>query len=739
MVGMTSTVRSVCSTTKGISPMRDLQSRHVAHWTQRRAAVACFAVSVSCIGLCVSQEGQAANDPREVRPLEEVVVTAQKRKERLQDVPVSISVLSGENLDRTTLSVTDEIRRIPGFAASQTSLGGQNFTVRGVAGPSLFTGTSVVGYYLDSVPFGFIRQGLAPDSNAYDLDRIEALRGPQGTLYGVSAINGVVRVLTQEPDLNNYELKFRSSGSGTEDGGENYRGDIAANVPLVAGKLAARAVVGYEDMSGWVDRPNATDINGRTNLNLRLKLHAQPTDNLSLGLMGWRTRIDSEGRALARDDRTTGIVIPEPSSEYYDVFALKLGYEFENFSLSSASSYIDYKLDSTVTLGGDSTLTLVNKFYSKVLSQEVNLVSTGQGPWKWTLGGIYRDLDDVTAQNIPGIFGNPLGSIYKDFSESYAILGELTRSFSDGRWELTGGLRYFEDSSSMRQTANPFSANAVLLANDDKFEALSPRVVLSWHPAESLTAYASYAEGFRSGFAQSPFVLAVDPTIPAVDYDNLTNYELGIKGTASPRFAYEAAVFFQEWQDVQQGLVIATPLLPSGIGISLNGESASGVGAEFGLSFRPIAGLEMGVSYSWNDLGFDEDVMTGVPPRVLTPKGGRLAGSYEHTAGASADYTFTIGNGYESRLSGSVNYVSAATAYAVVSGVSLAPKGDEFLTARLSFGVTAPAGWGATLFIDNLTDEDGQDPTFVDPVSAIQGGIGRLRPRTIGLQFEYRL
>jgi iron complex outermembrane recepter protein len=685
------------------------------------------------------QEATAAPPPQ----LGEVLVTAQKREEQVENVPLSISVLSGQNLDRTTLSVTDEIGRTPGLVVSQTSLGGQSFSVRGVAAPSLFTGTSVVGYYLDSVPFGFIRQGVSPDSSAYDLDRIEVLRGPQGTLYGVSAINGVIRVLTAEPDLNNYELKTRLTGSETLDGGENYRADVAANAPLVPGKFAVRAVVGYEDASGWIDRSDKSDVNGSINLNLRLQLRAQPTEKLSLNLMGWRSDIDRDGRNISHDDRTTGMVIPEPSTEKFDAFGFRLGYDFDNFYLSSSTSYIDYKIDSIGTLGGDSTFTLVNKFYSEVLSEEINLVSTGQGPWRWTLGGIYRDAEDVTAQNLPElgvILGwNPQGSIYKDFSKSYAIFGELTRSFLDGRWELTGGLRYFEDSADMKQIANLFDSSAVLLTEDNKYEALSPRVVLTWHPVENLTTYASYSEGFRSGFAQSPFVLAVDPTVPTVDSDNLTNYELGIKGGGSDRFSFDAAVFYEDWQDIQQALVIATPLLPSGIGISLNGGSASGVGAEFGLSFRPIDGLNLGVTYSWNDLGFDEDVVTGVPPAVIIPEGQRPDGSHEHTAGASADYSFTIGNRYESRLSGSVNYISASSGYAIISGQSEVFTGDDLLIARLSFGVSTPAGLSTTLFIENLTDENGKDPTLADPVSAIQGAFGRIRPRTIGLQFEYRL
>ena len=105
---------------------------------------------------------------------------------------------------------------------------------------------ALVGYYLDSVPFSLVKSAIAPDFDAYDLQRVEVLRGPQGTLYGANSENGLVRVLTNDADLNNYEFKARSSVSSTDGGGGNYRGDMAVNVPLVDGKLAARLVLGYQ-------------------------------------------------------------------------------------------------------------------------------------------------------------------------------------------------------------------------------------------------------------------------------------------------------------------------------------------------------------------------------------------------------------------------------------------------------------------------------------------------------------
>ena len=139
----------------------------------------------------------AADAASEAPALDEIVVTAQKREQRIQDVPISLSVMGGAELDKSSIqSVSDALSLVPGVAVNVTGQGGETrLTIRGVtAAGSLFAGPSPIGYYLDSVPFGLVRSAVQPDANSYDLNRIEVLRGPQGTLYGASALNGVVRV-----------------------------------------------------------------------------------------------------------------------------------------------------------------------------------------------------------------------------------------------------------------------------------------------------------------------------------------------------------------------------------------------------------------------------------------------------------------------------------------------------------------------------------------------------------------
>lgn len=683
--------------------------------------------------------------------LEEIIVTAQRRKERLQEVPISISVLGGVELDRTTEGMTEVLNRVPGVSTLIFGFyGTTQITVRGVtaAQPTL-VGTSTMGYYLDSVPFGLVRSAIQPDANAYDLERIEVLRGPQGTLYGASSVNGVVRILTKDADLDNFEAKVRGSMSSTQDGGENYRGDAAVNIPIVEGKLAARAVVGYEDLSGWIDRVNAEDANDGEISNFRLKLDAKPSDKLSIGASGWLYR--SEYGALnngSRDRTNRSLLVSEPVSTDYDTFGFKVDYDAAALRLSSVSGYLDYHNHSLVdytSVFNSPAFTgqiLNTTFDSRVFSQEINLSSTFEGPWRWTAGAIYRDGQDKFWQ-WRAAYANPNGNRFNDSSKSFAGFATLTRQLFGGKFEVTGGLRYFEDRQVMQEVSRlsvpPGAAiNPPLFRRESTFDAVSPQATLTWHPRQGLTAYASYGEGFRSGFSQISAVLAQFSGFPPVKPDNLTNYEVGAKGMLfNGLVSFDSAVYYIKWKDVQQSYGV---LVNSGVGTAINiiapinGKSASGLGFDVGVTIHPLDGLDLGLNYSQNDLSFDTDVITPTGAVVFL-KGDRLAYSPGETFGASADYGFALGSGgYRGRFGASLNYILAPEARAILDTVVVV-QGDNMLTTRASFSIDSPKLWTVTLYGDNLNDQKGTP--YPSVISYLDQSM-RIRPRTVGLQFEYK-
>jgi len=683
-----------------------------------------------------------ASNPAEVpsksSELQEVVVTAQKRTELLRNVPISIGVLTGSDLDTSTATgISDALSRVPGVSTAYGAQGGATqITVRGVtAGNANFQGASAVGYYLDSAPFGFVKAAMAPDPDAYDLERVEVIRGPQGTLYGASSLNGVVRILTKDADLHNFDFKTRESGSTTQDGGGNYRGDMAVNVPIIDGVLAARAVVGYQSLSGWIDTPNALHTNKAVERTERLKINAQPSDNLSITFSAWDSRNNYGATNMANDQGFRDTTGREPISTDYDVYSVKVVYDFRAFSLSSMSSYLSYTNWGILDLAeGGVPVSLYSRFDSRMMSQEFVLNSKLQGPWRWSLGAIYRDDKDLRFQVLPVLL--PAPENITDSSRSAAAYGELTRLFLDGQWELTGGLRYFEDHVGVRENS-PLSGvpNSPLHNGDGVFIRTTPRVVLTWHASDTVTAYTSVSEGFRSGFPQDPSVLGIDPQFPSLKADKLYNYEVGVKSVMwDGRVDWESAVYYIDWRDVQQALG-----LPIGGNVDqialINAGKANGPGVDFSINLRPAQGFDFGFNFNWNRLEFANSVYSsGV---LYASPGDRLSYSPEFTIGAHTDYSFGLGfAALRGRLSLSANYESKQLfRYDAGGGAIVREPGDDITITRASFSVDAATNWSAMVYADNLNNESG---AYVRRIYGFgEDWSSRPRPRTVGLQFDY--
>jgi iron complex outermembrane recepter protein len=672
--------------------------------------------------------GDTTGGPSEEEPvLEEVLVTAQKRMERLQDVPISISVVRGEQLDTSTLTnLTETLNRIPGVVATIPSLGSPLITMRG-APPTTGSG-GVIGYYVDSVPFGFARQARYPDMNVYDFEQIEVLRGPQGTLYGANSMTGVVRLLTKAPDLKAFDAKARASIGAVEDGGENYRADAAVNIPIVEDRLAMRLVGGYQDISGWIDKPHDEDANSGDIKVLRSKIRAQPTDALTLDGSVWFSRSSFDAQSIGNADRTTIVTTDEPFSHDFDIYSFSAVYDFGGASITSATSYIDFALNNSLSfapIGQPQTLQ-TSGFFAQVFSQELTLQSTGRGPWRWSVGAMYRDAEDRETRALNGVANLDFG----DRSRSSALFGEATREFLSGRIEATLGLRYFYDEFSTAENIN--TRGTPLVRMEDSSDALTPRAVLAWHPTDRSTLYASYAQGFRSALAQTPATLGnplfAGAGLGSVKSDKLSNYEIGAKSTfLEGRLWLEGAVYYMDWRDVKAQLSV--PIAGSSgpfVNALVNGPSASGAGIDAAITFRPINRLEIGGSVSWNDLTMDESVVSS--GRILYNKGDRLAFSPKTTANGFAEYSFPLGR-LTGSLSASVNYISAQ--YQVVAGPTVF-QSDSLTTESARFTVESGDHWSVSLFGDNLSDENG--------IPSNNANIGpwqpRIPPRTFGIQLE---
>jgi len=668
-----------------------------------------------------------------------VIVSAQKREENIQDVPISISVLNGAALEKSTVStLKDVLRTVPGVAGYENGQAGlTKFAVRGVtSNVSLFNGSSTVGYYFEEVPFAFVRFPVSPDANAYDLQRVEVLRGPQGTLYGANSLNGVVRILAKDADLKQFDLKGRATVSSTRYGGENYRADAAINVPIVKGKLAARAVVGYAEDSGWIDLPAAglEDTNDGELRNVRLKVNAQPTDNMKIELLGWQYRDERGSSPISRDDRTEPSIFPQAIDNQINVYGATLTYDFPAFTVLSATSLLKFRGTSNLNNPPGSIENLLTLLEAESVSQEFRLNSHGDGPYRWSIGAIYRDSEDRRFQDAMMNISFPGNSDNIFTSASYAVFGELTRSLLDQKLMLTAGVRYFEDRSASNEIATLNPATEIPFGvRRSKFDAVTPRFVITYKPAEEISLYASYSQGFRSGFAQIGDVLRFSQGLaPDVKPDRLSNYEIGTKGSLlDSRLSYDFALYYIDWKDTVQVLTttVSNPAGTSTFFGAINSKGVEGIGSDLGVNMRVGEGWRLGVTVSWNDLHFSEDVFSG--GNLLFPRDSRPPDSSELTAGADIGYSFNIGSDFTTEIAAGADYSSRIMVAGPTAATSML--GDDIVRVNLTFTLSSIGGWSVTLFGDNLTDEYGR----VRPAAGLLGQSDRLRPRTFGLQLDY--
>ena len=594
-------------------------------------------------------------------------------------------------------------------------------------------------YYVDGVPFGLVRSAIVPDADIYDLQRIEVLNGPQGTLYGASALNGVIRILTNDADLRDFDFKGRTTVSTTDHGGENYDGDMAVNIPIVTDKLALRVVAGDEHLSGWINSPYANHTNVSDIGNERVKLGAQPTETLSIDLSAWHSQVRSGGTPQGDSDYFIDQLHGQPSSNEFDAYGFTVNQDMRTFEISSVSSYIVYTNQSILDLSpGGLNLDLFTDLHSRVISEELNLTSKSDGPWKWSGGFFYRNAQDTTYQNAT-FFPNPtfFDDEFIDTSKSAAGYGELGRSFFEDLLEFSAGVRYFHDDEAT-QPDTPSGSGVANVPVKATSSATTPRAVLTWKPDRDLTAYLSYGQGFRSGFPQDYLVGALFP--PAAP-DKLTNYEIGVKGNAfDERVAYTAAAYYIHWTGVQQALKYIPPSGPlAGVAeaVVANAQSASGPGAEFSLTTRPIKGWSVAASFSWNDLTYDHtiysDITSGAP---LFLKGDRLDVSPEFTGFFSTSYLFPLGSsGWQAQISASEQYTSVLNSVDIQLGTAANKPSNSVLIAGANFSVITPDHWTIKLFVDNLANYNGN--VVADPDSPYWNT--RAIPRTVGLSVDYHL
>ena len=730
--------------------------------TFRLAASAGAIIAASMASGALAQEAADGEDAPRVQR-DTIVVTAQKREENLLDVPISISVVDGETLQaQGAASLADYAGTVPGLNVDSGGTPGlSTITLRGIA-PT--TSSAAVGVYLDEAPVGssslYARANeLSLDLLPYDIERIEVLRGPQGTLYGASSIGGLLKYVTVEPDLN--ELGLRAGGDifdikGAGDIGWAARGMV--NAPLVEGKAGLTGSVAWRSTPGYVDSVNApglTDQNEYEQFGGRVSFLARPTGALSIKLTAIHQMTDAESNGqyaadLAGNRLGNGTsynnFIAEPFYSNFDFYSATIGYDLGGVELTSSTAYNEREteqvLDASLIFGtlyplltagaipaGLSSLTY-NTSLEK-FTQELRLASTGDGAFQWLVGGFYTHEDSLQTQLVrafdmagtPIVGLDPLATVelpatYKE----YAVFANATISLTEA-FEITGGLRYARNEQTFRQV----SGGALVPAANDPGESDESIVTFSVSPqfrfGEDSMIYGRVATGYRPG---GPNVI-VPGVPPTVDSDRLTNYEIGYKGSLGAGLVtLELAAFYMDWTDIQVAQSFG------GIGGLANGGKATSKGLEGAVVFNPLPGLSFSLNGAYTDATLSEDV-----PAISGLDGDRLPNVPEFSGSARVDYVAELANGNSVALGAGLRHTGSRLS--LVESDPQAVRAKDYTSLDLNIGYTFNDRWTLRAYARNVFNDKGElsrsltvdgldQPVFL--------AITPLQPRTFGLAAE---
>jgi outer membrane receptor protein involved in Fe transport len=533
-------------------------------------ALALYAVVGPAFAQTAGQTDQGAPRPGlKDTTLEEIVVTAEKRESTVQKTPISMTAISeAEILARGLSDFRDIAQETPGVSMKTSGPGQTEFEMRGLTATGGFSPT--VGFYIDDAPLTAPSQAaqgkVVVDPDLYDLNRVEVLRGPQGTLYGSGSMGGTIKMVTNPPQLNTVAASAQTKESGTDGGGFNYGGSAMLNLPLAQDVAAVRFVGTYKYTSGWIDRvvlnpfpvetnggltrgdvlaapvqARYSDVNWEELQGGRVSLLLQIGDRMSITSGVMYQKIHTGG-PMTIDDPPGNVYahyqpfdIAEPLEDNFSIYTLTLKYHFDGADLTSATAkwnrHDEQTQDISETIqalfglpgftlasGGIGGGSQEETDFTNQASEEIRLSSNGDGRFEW-LGGLFfshfvsntTSLSDYAGlQSLVGTtdliaVGEPIEITQR------ALFGEASYKVTD-QLKATLGLRYYRYSSS-EETINSGLASiaggpgTVLEFGSADNKGLNPKVNLSYTASDDVLLYTTAAKGFRPGGPNSPVPL----------------------------------------------------------------------------------------------------------------------------------------------------------------------------------------------------------------------------------------
>jgi outer membrane receptor protein involved in Fe transport len=761
-----------------------------------RARCAMLVVSVAAASIMSGMPvfaASAAGPSDDTTPLSEVVVTANKLNSTpVLETPASIQAISGQDLQKQGVAgFMDIAAQIPGLSVQDLGPGDRKYVIRGINS----TGDSTTGVYYDEAVISGSNAndggGLQSDIRLYDLDHVEVLRGPQGTLYGASSESGTIRFITKKPNLTDVGGYLTGEASATNHASGNYNMNGALNLPIIADKVALRMVGWGIDDSGYIDqiRVGAASANSQglvkgvnwdRVLGGRANLRIQPFDDLTIDASYTRQSDEWGGSSRYTPAGVTAFEIKgapviqgcdlcntdnsrSPGEDHLSVYGLTVNYKMRYGTLTGTTNQYNrnfqYNIDQTpilasvgVPLPGEAYETISRKLNSS----EIRFASAFDFPVNFVVGG-YRqhetaDLNiallSTNGQGVavdafsplasqdallnPGVGTTFFGRTDDRTNTDYAGFGEVTWSVTP-QLKLTTGLRYFtEKLEGVQQTTHPFAAGPVLPPISD-FSQSDSKVTSKFNASykfnDGLLVYASAAQGFRAGGLNAQVAVITAVPIPAsFAPDSLWDYEGGIKGRLFDRLLeYQVDAYWIDWKNIQ-----VQEVAPPSAHYTGNAGNAVAKGVEFEFTVRPIEHLRVDFSGSFQDAHLTTGATAtqlAIDP-TLGRDGDKLADVAPFQYALGLNYTAPIAADWTGTLATDITYRGKANTYFESNPFNIELNAYTVVNLRAQVS-TGP--WTGTLFVRNVGDERAQ-------VSAINSdqdphALLTVRPRTVGVSF----
>jgi iron complex outermembrane receptor protein len=656
--------------------------------------------------------------------MEEVLVTARKRQETLQDVPFSITAITERKMqERGMLTLEDVSRNVAAFTVQNLGPGQSQVAIRGASAGQIVRDQpgvkEEVGVYLDESVISLSL--FTPDIDLYDMNRVEVLRGPQGTLYGSGSLSGTVRYITNQPDETDTSVGLFAGVNTISDGGTGFSVKGYFNTPM-GDDAASRLTFWYEDIPGYVDsyQPNGSineDYNDGNQYGGRFAIKLFPTENLTITprvlfqnveVNGWNRRdtfnilanpYTTTRPAITIGEKENFTQFDEPFTDDFFLADVTLDYDFGGgYVLTSITSYVDRNilvvrdataLTSSITggsIGLDSQVynlnaplddwTLVDGW-----TQELRVSSEGEN-LNWVAGVYYSSYERKYGQRLlvagftqltgiptAGFIAPTDGLFWSDLQYDFdqlAFFGEATWGITD-RFDLTAGVRYYDFDEGRVQSFDGIFADPGTTTGTTNADGFAPRVIADFILSDTVSLNGQISKGFRLGGINDPLNVPLCTPEDLVtfggndnwDDEELWNYEVGVKSEIfGGRGTFNVAAFYQDIDDLQATVTAGS----CSSRVVFNVPKAHSTGLEFELAVQQTDRFDWAITASFIEAELDSTVTSTDSMGNTTVVGGikdgnRLATVPEFQGAAAATYTWPAFVDWDAYVTGIVQYI----------------------------------------------------------------------------------